>query len=48
MCTKNAIIDGKSDTFECLGPIALKAVALVAVLAIFAPLVAAFAAPFIG
>jgi len=48
MCIKNAIIDGKTDTFEFLGPIALKAVALLAVLAVFAPLVAAFAAPFVG
>lgn len=48
MCTRNANLDSKSETLECLGPIALKAVALMAGLAIFAPLVAAFAAPFIG
>ena len=48
MCSNSAIADRKSETFECLGPIALKAVALVACLAVFAPLLAAFAAPFIG
>ena len=48
MSTENTISDCKSDAFECLGPIALKAVALVAVLAVFVPLLAAFAAPFLG
>ncbi|HEY7610984.1 MAG TPA: hypothetical protein VIF14_17285 [Alphaproteobacteria bacterium] len=48
MRSHNAIVDGKTDTFECLGPVALKLVALLAVLAVFAPLVAAFAALFIG
>ncbi len=48
MSIKKAIIDGKSDAIECLGPIALKIIAFAAVLAVFAPLVAAFAAPFIG
>ena len=48
MCIR-AIIDSKSEAFfERLGPIALKAIALLACLAVFAPLVAAFAAPFVG
>jgi len=48
MCIKKALIDSKSEAFELVGPIALKAIALLACLAIFAPLVAAFAAPFVG
>ena len=35
-------------SFEFLGPVAVKALAIVAGVAIFAPLLAAFAAPFIG
>jgi hypothetical protein len=38
----------KHETFERLGPLALKAVAFLAGVAVFAPLMAAFAAPFIG
>jgi hypothetical protein len=48
MCSKKALIDCKSETLECFGPLALKAIALVAGLAVFAPLLAAFAAPFVG
>jgi hypothetical protein len=40
--------DCKHDTFECLGPLALKAVAFLAGVAVFAPLLVAFAAPFVG
>jgi hypothetical protein len=40
--------DCKRERLECLGPLAVKAVALLAGLAVFVPLVAAFAAPFIG
>ncbi len=35
-------------TSELLGPLAIKALAIVAAVAVFAPLLAAFAAPFIG
>ena len=38
----------KQEKLECLGPLAVKAVALLAGIAVFVPLVAAFAAPFIG
>lgn len=48
MCSKQATIDGKTETFELLGPLAVKAVALLACIAVFVPLVAAFAAPFVG
>jgi hypothetical protein len=48
MCSKQAIVNCKSEKFECLGPLALKAVAFLAGVAVFVPLVAAFAAPFIG
>ena len=48
MCHIKAIVDGKTDHFEWLGPIALKAIALLAGIAVFVPLVAAYAAPFIG
>lgn len=48
MFTTNPMMNPKSEKFECLGFIALKAAALVAGLAIFVPLLAGFAAPFIG
>jgi hypothetical protein len=48
MCCKQAPVDCKTEKFECLGPLALKAVAFLAGVAVFVPLVAAFAAPFIG
>jgi hypothetical protein len=48
MCSKQATVDCKAEKFECLGPLALKAVALIAGAAVFVPLVTAFAAPFIG
>lgn len=48
MSSKNAVADAKSEKFEALGPLALKAVAFLAGLAVFLPLLAAFAAPFIG
>lgn len=48
MCSKQATVDCKSEKFEFLGPLAVKAVAFLAGAAVFAPLVAAFAAPFIG
>ena len=48
MSRKHTTVDSKRETFECLGPLAVKAVALVAGLAVFVPLVTAFAAPFIG
>lgn len=35
-------------TFEVLGPLAVKILALAAGLAVFAPLLAAFAAPFVA
>jgi len=38
----------KHETFESLGPLALKAVAFLAGVAVFMPLMAAFAAPFLG
>ena len=48
MCIKT-MIDTKSEAlFENVGPIALKAIALLACFAVFAPLLAAFAAPFVG
>jgi hypothetical protein len=40
--------DCKHERLECLGPLAIKAIALLAGAAVFVPLVAAFAAPFIG
>ena len=48
MCIKKALVACKSEAFECLGPIALKAITLAACVAVFAPLLAAFAAPFVG
>lgn len=39
---------GNEEKLECLGPLALKAIAFLAGIAVFVPLVAAFAAPFIG
>ena len=45
MSTKHV---AKHDTLESLGPLALKAVAFLAGVAVFMPLMAAFAAPFIG
>jgi hypothetical protein len=48
MCSKKVLVDCKAEAFECLGPLALKAIALVACVAVFAPLLAAFAAPFVG
>ena len=48
MCSKQATADCKSEKFESLGPLALKVVAFLAGVAVFVPLVAAFAAPFIG
>lgn len=38
----------KHERIECLGPIALKAIAFLAGVTVFVPLMAAFAAPFIG
>jgi hypothetical protein len=37
-----------AQTFELFGPFAIKALAVVAAMVVFAPLLAAFAAPFIG
>jgi hypothetical protein len=48
MCSKQELADCRHEALECLGPIALKAVALIACLAVFAPLLAAFALPFVG
>ena len=48
MSRKHATVDCKREKLECLGPLAVKAVALLAGLAVFVPLVTAFAAPFIG
>lgn len=48
MSCKSAVADCKHEKFECLGPLAVKAVALLAGIAVFVPLVTAFAAPFIG
>lgn len=35
-------------TLEVFGPVAIKALAIAAACAVFAPLLAAFAAPFVG
>ena len=52
MPTKQAKIDRRREALECLGPIAVKAIALIAGATVFVPLVAAFAAgfaaPFVG
>ena len=48
MCIRKALIGRKFEAFEHVGPIALKAIALLACLAVFAPLLVAFAAPFVG
>ena len=37
-----------AQTFEFLGPLTVKALAIAAGIVVFAPLLAAFAAPFIG
>jgi len=37
----------KSEVVESVGPVAVKVIALVACLAVFAPLLAAFALPFV-
>ncbi len=38
----------KQESLECLGPLAVKAIAFLAGVAVFVPLLAAFAAPFVG
>lgn len=48
MRKKQATIDCRREKLECLGPLAVKAIALLAGTAVFVPLVAAFAAPFVG
>lgn len=40
--------DCRREKLERLGPFAVKAIALLAGIAVFVPLVAAFAAPFVG
>jgi hypothetical protein len=47
MLAKFAIVERK-ENIERIGPFALKALAFAACLAVFAPLLAAFVAPFIG
>lgn len=41
-------IDCREEKLECFGPVALRLLAIAAGVAIFAPLLAAFAAPFLG
>ncbi len=48
MRIKQATTDCRREKLECLGPLAVKAIALLAGVAVFVPLVAAFAAPFFG
>ena len=48
MRTKQTKTDCRREKLECLGPIAVKAIALLAGTTVFVPLVAAFAAPFVG
>ncbi len=48
MRRKHAAADCKHERLECLGPLAVKAIAFLAGTAVFVPLVAAFAAPFVG
>ncbi len=48
MRTKQATTDCRREKLECLGPLAVKAIALLAGTAVFVPLVTAFAAPFVG
>lgn len=48
MRTKQTKTDCRREKLECLGPIAVKATALLAGTAVFVPLVTAFAAPFAG
>ena len=47
MCTKTANTDWPTEKLERIGPIALKLVALAACFAVFAPLLVAFALPFV-
>ena len=44
----NSYTDCPEEKLECLGPLALRILAIAAGLALFAPLLAAFAAPFLG
>jgi hypothetical protein len=48
MRTKQATTDCRREKLERLGPLAVKAIALLAGTAVFVPLMAAFAAPFVG
>jgi hypothetical protein len=48
MRTQQATTDCRREKLECLGPLAVKALALLAGIAVFVPLVAAFAAPLVG
>jgi hypothetical protein len=48
MRIKQATTDCRREKLECLGPLAVKAIALLAGVTVFVPLVAAFAAPFFG
>ncbi len=48
MCSKHAVVDNKPEKLEAVGPFALKMIAFIAGAAVFLPLLAAFAAPFIG
>jgi hypothetical protein len=48
MRTKQAATDCRREKLECLGPLAVKALALLAGIAVFVPLVVAFAAPLVG
>jgi hypothetical protein len=41
-------LDCRNEKLECLGPLALRILAIAAGVALFAPLLAAFAAPFLG
>ena len=47
-CCKATPADCRNEKLECLGPLALRLLALAAAAAIFVPLLTAFAAPFIG
>ena len=48
MRTRQPTIDCRREKLECLGPLAVKAIALLAGTAVFVPLLTAFAAPFLG
>lgn len=44
----NSSVDCREEKLECFGPFALRLLAIAAGVAIFAPLLVAFAAPFLG